>query len=445
MKYDAIVVGAGISGLLATLCLTKNGKNVLLIEKEGYVGGNARTYEVDGYKIDTGPHAVTYVQDGPLRDIINEYFDRIPEFIPYGKYYVRDSSHLLSFPWTILDWLRFSILPISDRKRLIKIMGGALLASSVGKVNLNVSMYEYLRGVEFSEKTWKFVDMLSYFMSGKSMHEMPAWRMLRGARYLEESDAGSFFQKFAKMGKLFKYDGTYHQGYPKNGVGEITDCIVSSIPKKKLDLKTDTTVESITVADGKVKSVVTASGSYSADLIVYSGFVKDLPSLVDDLPEDYTKNLTSLKQSTSVSIWLGFEEKLKELAYIGSEIWFESGSPYWGMATSNYNSDFAPVGKQLAVFSTFVEDDAKKAEEDLLKTVYSAIPSAEDNVCFKHVQVTNPEKAAITVGANFPNPKSPVDGLYLVGTDTDIRSMGITRAAFSVKNFLQLIKEDKRI
>ena len=34
MKYDAIVVGAGISGLLATLALSKEGKNVLLLEKE---------------------------------------------------------------------------------------------------------------------------------------------------------------------------------------------------------------------------------------------------------------------------------------------------------------------------------------------------------------------------------------------------------------------------
>jgi phytoene dehydrogenase-like protein len=32
-KYDAIVVGAGISGLLAALTLSKHGKKVLILEK----------------------------------------------------------------------------------------------------------------------------------------------------------------------------------------------------------------------------------------------------------------------------------------------------------------------------------------------------------------------------------------------------------------------------
>jgi len=56
-QYDAIIVGAGISGLLMALALTKEGKKTLIIEKSGELGGNCRTYEVDGYRIDTGPHA----------------------------------------------------------------------------------------------------------------------------------------------------------------------------------------------------------------------------------------------------------------------------------------------------------------------------------------------------------------------------------------------------
>ncbi|MDD3007123.1 MAG: FAD-dependent oxidoreductase, partial [Candidatus Pacebacteria bacterium] len=58
-NYDAIVVGAGISGILAALALSKEGKKVLIIEKTGELGGNCRTYEINGYHIDTGPHAIT--------------------------------------------------------------------------------------------------------------------------------------------------------------------------------------------------------------------------------------------------------------------------------------------------------------------------------------------------------------------------------------------------
>ncbi|MEA2004467.1 MAG: FAD-dependent oxidoreductase, partial [archaeon] len=64
--HDAIVVGAGISGLLSALALSKEGKTVLVLEKNSYIGGNARSYDVDGYTVDTGPHAITGVPDGPL-------------------------------------------------------------------------------------------------------------------------------------------------------------------------------------------------------------------------------------------------------------------------------------------------------------------------------------------------------------------------------------------
>jgi phytoene dehydrogenase-like protein len=47
-----------------------------------------------------------------------------------------------------------------------------------------------------------------------------------------------------------------------------------------------------------------------------------------------------------------------------------------------------------------------------------------------------PEKAAVSLNY-FPSIKTPVNGLYVVGTDTDMRSMGITRAGYSV---LELLK-----
>ena len=54
-KYDVIVVGAGVSGLLSALSLSKEGKSVLILEKEDYVGGVCRSYKVQGYTVDTGP------------------------------------------------------------------------------------------------------------------------------------------------------------------------------------------------------------------------------------------------------------------------------------------------------------------------------------------------------------------------------------------------------
>ena len=42
------VVGAGISGLVSAYVLAKAGANVVLYEKEDYLGGHAKTVNADG-------------------------------------------------------------------------------------------------------------------------------------------------------------------------------------------------------------------------------------------------------------------------------------------------------------------------------------------------------------------------------------------------------------
>ncbi len=57
----------------------------------------------------------------------------------------------------------------------------------------------------------------------------------------------------------------------------------------------------------------------------------------------------------------------------------------------------------------------------------------------------SPEKAAIKVCAKYPDPKTPINGLYFTGNDADSHSMGITRASYSVIEMLKRMKEDKAI
>lgn len=58
MKYDAIIVGGGISGLTAAAFLTKAGYKVLLCEKENVCGGLVNTFERDGFFYDGGIRAM---------------------------------------------------------------------------------------------------------------------------------------------------------------------------------------------------------------------------------------------------------------------------------------------------------------------------------------------------------------------------------------------------
>ena len=81
-KYDVVVVGSGISDLLMALALSKEGKSVLILEKSDYIGGVCHYYEVDGYRLDTGPHAITRLENGPFKELMNKYFDVVFPICP---------------------------------------------------------------------------------------------------------------------------------------------------------------------------------------------------------------------------------------------------------------------------------------------------------------------------------------------------------------------------
>ncbi len=55
-EYDALILGAGPAGLTAAYLLAKEGKKVLVIEKEASVGGMAKSIDLWNFRADLGPH-----------------------------------------------------------------------------------------------------------------------------------------------------------------------------------------------------------------------------------------------------------------------------------------------------------------------------------------------------------------------------------------------------
>lgn len=52
--YDTVIIGAGLSGLIAARKIAEAGRSVLVLEKEDTVGGRQRTRNVDGFLLDRG-------------------------------------------------------------------------------------------------------------------------------------------------------------------------------------------------------------------------------------------------------------------------------------------------------------------------------------------------------------------------------------------------------
>ncbi|MCJ7631844.1 FAD-dependent oxidoreductase, partial [Candidatus Bathyarchaeota archaeon] len=340
--YDVIVIGSGISGLLSALALSKNGKKVLILEKNDYIGGVCRSYNVDGYLVDTGVHAITRLENGPLRNLMNKYFDTIPKFSPFGKYHVLINGKIKPFPWNIQSLIKSDLLPTKDRLSLLKTLFNTSYMMSAGMDLSTVSINDVLPA-NLSNTAKRFIDWLSYFMLGTSAENASI------ARFVDnKNNKQTTIPHVKRVYNLLFADGATDQGYPTDGLQSIIESILNSFPKNKVEIKTNEEVIAIH-GNEDIEGVDTKNVSYDCSAVIYSGYLSNLPDLYKNFPRTYVKNLKSIKKINSLTIWLGLSKNI--FKHKGSQMWIDSDPYAWVVPTSNYNPKLAPKGKQLVGFS----------------------------------------------------------------------------------------------
>lgn len=96
--YDAIIIGAGIGGLVTAVRLASAGKKVIIFEKNPQVGGKMSEVTADGFRWDTGPSVIT------MRHVFEELFTyanrTLDDYIqllpvdPLTRYFFNDGQQL---------------------------------------------------------------------------------------------------------------------------------------------------------------------------------------------------------------------------------------------------------------------------------------------------------------------------------------------------------------
>ena len=85
MKYDVIVIGSGLGGLVCARQLAKQGRSVLVLERQAQPGGCLQSYRRGDFEFDTGLHYVGGLAEGQPR---HDAFEQLG---------------LMRLPWVRLD------------------------------------------------------------------------------------------------------------------------------------------------------------------------------------------------------------------------------------------------------------------------------------------------------------------------------------------------------
>ena len=64
MKYDTVIIGSGFGGLVCASLLSREGKSVLVLERQVQPGGCIQSYQRGGLSFDTGFHYVGGLAEG---------------------------------------------------------------------------------------------------------------------------------------------------------------------------------------------------------------------------------------------------------------------------------------------------------------------------------------------------------------------------------------------
>ena len=73
MKYDYLIVGAGLFGAIFAYEAAKAGKHVLVIDRRDHIGGNIYTKEVEGIQVhEYGAH-IFHTSDKAVWDYVQQF------------------------------------------------------------------------------------------------------------------------------------------------------------------------------------------------------------------------------------------------------------------------------------------------------------------------------------------------------------------------------------
>jgi phytoene dehydrogenase-like protein len=329
-SYDAIIIGAGISGLVCGCYLAKAGMKVLIAEQHFKPGGYCTSFKRKEFTFDAAAHSIGgLTMYGNLAKIFEEL--GIDQKIKIKKY---DPSNIIITPdYQVSFW--------TDLDTTIKDFEIIFPHESHNIRNFFLFLIKPDLQASTSIKNWTFDKLLDSYFSDRKLKAVLSFPLILNGG-LPPSLISAFIG--AKIFKEFLLGGGY---YPEGGMQALPDALAEKFKDFGGELRLSSPVKRIKIKDGDVKGVVIENGDFIASRYIVSNcdarqtFFKLLGKKILDL--DFINRVNDMIPSLSAFVlYLGVDGYINNLPAIGTNLWilsnYDLDNVYLSAAKGNFNN-----------------------------------------------------------------------------------------------------------
>lgn len=344
----AVVIGAGVAGLSAASYLAQAGYDVTLLEKNSTPGGRGRQFAENGFVFDMGPS--WYWMPDVFEKYYQDFGHTTADFYDLVRldpsYRVIDrKGEAVDIPANMqeLEGLFERFEPGASHKLRVFLKE----AKYKYEVGINDLVYKpSLSLIEFADprilKGLLKMDVLSNMR--KHIHSLFHHPFLRELLEFPVLFLGALPQNTPALYSLMNYaDMQLGTWYPMGGMHRIIEAFVKIAEEQGVKIIYDAEVTAIESAGGKINKVVTANGSYDAEVVVNGADYHHLEQRVLK-PEDrmYSEDYWSRRKMAPSCIlyYLGINKRIPGIRH----------------HTLFFDADFVRHGKEIYTDPKWPED-----------------------------------------------------------------------------------------
>ncbi len=414
LKFDVVIIGSGLGGLMCANILSKEGMNVCILEKQKHFGGNLQIFKRDGKIFDTGIHYVGGLGEGQN---LHQYF----------KY-----------------------AGIADKLNLER-----LDMNAFDKINFKGTTYSYAQGFDnfidtlsknFPEEKnalFEYIDQIKHICSHFPLYNLRPNLGLDHEHLFYEQSVGRFLESITPnktLQNVLAGNNLLYAGIPdktpvaihalitnsliegayrfKNGSHQLADLLIENIQNNGGTLKNNSEVVQLKVGNKKVESVILENG----EQIEADHFISAIhPSLTLEMTDtkllrkSYRNRISEIEETMSVfAIYVSF--KPKSFGYLNYNYYHFNENTVWSVP--NYDPTKWP---QEFLFLTLPTGNSTKYAETATAMTYMSYDEVKEweesgigkrGADYEEFKKYKAEKLIQQIDRQFPGFKSSILNYY---------------------------------